>query len=69
MRRKRMGISALTCLLGGSLLLAPASAQSSYPSCEATNATRCSGGGYRTCQWSDGGLDTQVCFNGTWHFA
>ncbi len=68
MRKKLMGISALTCLAGGAMLVAPARSQSAYPSCEATNATRCSGG-YRTCQWSDGSLDTQVCFNGTWHFA
>jgi hypothetical protein len=69
MRTKLILFSALTCLLGGSMLLAPAAAQSAYPSCETTNATRCSGGGYRTCEWSDGSLDTQVCFNRTWHFA
>lgn len=69
MRKKLMLLSALTCVAGGSVLLVAAGAQSAYPSCETTNGTRCSGGGYRTCQWSDGSLDTQVCFNGTWHFA
>jgi hypothetical protein len=69
MRTKLMLFSAVTCLLGGSMLLSPASAQSAYPSCEATNGTRCSGGGYRTCEYLDGSLDTQVCFNRTWHFA
>lgn len=68
MRRKLMGISALTCLLGGSMLLAPATAQSTDPDCESLVGRRCTGGIQRcTPDW--GGTEYLQCFNGTWHWA
>jgi hypothetical protein len=70
MKRKLMGISALTCLVGGSMLLTPAPAEAAYPSCEYYFAKRCSGNTGMLCTHDDDGTqDTLVCFNGSYHYA
>jgi hypothetical protein len=65
MRRKLMGISALTCLVGGSMLVAPATSQAGYRSCEEMVGSRCTGGGITYCD-NYGSLEPLVCSGGSW---
>lgn len=70
MKRRLMGISALTCLVGGAALLAPAPAEAAYPSCEYYQGRPCSGNQGMHCTHEDSGLqDTLLCFNNSWHYA
>jgi hypothetical protein len=70
MRKKLLMLAALTCVAGGSALVAPANSQNGYPSCEGTTGTPCSGDGYRSCQnEGDDFLSVQVCIDGTWHIS
>ena len=65
-----MLLSALTCLVGGATLLAPAAAQGAYPSCEYYEGMPCSGNKGMLCTHEDSGLqDSLVCWNGSWHYA
>lgn len=70
MRRKLMLLSALTCIAGGTTLLAPASAQSRDELCDGLVGMQCSGsGGYTSCTSKWGTTEYLQCFNGTWHYA
>lgn len=67
MRRKLMLLSAVTCFVGGSALLAPASAQSKAPPCEDLVGTACAGG-FTECTADWGGPETLYCYEGTWYY-
>lgn len=63
-----MLFSALTCLLGGSALLAPASSQARYPSCEYPPMGRCAEHAIEYCS-DNGEVYRWECFSGTWYLA
>lgn len=60
MRRKLLVLSALTCIAGGAMLVAPASSQSTYPSCESLMWQPCPPDSRVLCTNEDG--DTEVLF-------
>ncbi len=69
MTRTLLALSALTCVAGSSLLLAPASAQNSDPICESVVGTPCRQG-YLRCVMQDFGETNYLqCFGRTWHWA
>ncbi|MEW5931433.1 MAG: hypothetical protein AB1941_28535 [Gemmatimonadota bacterium] len=68
MRRKLMALSALTCIAGGSVLLAPASAQGKYATCESLLGTRCTGS-YTRCTGEGGEIEYLQCRGGTWQWS
>lgn len=62
MRNKLMLSAALTCLVGGSALLAPASGQRRYPSCQAMVYSDCAGPEQtQICADVHGTLATLIC--------
>ena len=61
MRSKLLVLSALTCIAGGSSLLAPASAQGSYPTCESLLWTPCRSGSTVICTNADGEVEPLFC--------
>jgi hypothetical protein len=70
MRRKLMLLSALTCVVGGSALLAPtpATSQSTLPSCESMLHQPCTTQ-YLECTRRLGGTDWLVCWQGGYAWA
>ncbi len=68
MRRKLILLSALTCLAGGSTLLAQAQAQSKVPPCEEVIGTECDGGSM-LCTTAWGAPETLFCYDdGIWNW-
>ncbi|HEU0079069.1 MAG TPA: hypothetical protein VFQ76_15555 [Longimicrobiaceae bacterium] len=68
MRKKLIVLSALTCLVGGGTLLAPASSQGRYPSCEYPPMGRCAEGNIEYCA-HNGEVYRWDCFGGTWYLS
>jgi len=66
MRKKVTMLSALACLAGGPVLLAPASGQVGHPACEGLIGTSCTQGSSVVCTWEGRYLDGLYCHGGTW---
>lgn len=70
MRKKLLGISALTCLIGGTMLVAPATSQATPPSCDGTIGTYCPRNGATSgCEMLPGQYEPMVCWNHRWTLA
>jgi hypothetical protein len=63
--KKLIRLAAFTGVLAGSLL-APVSAQGSYPACEDLIGRSCVRGDSVVCTWEERYLDGLYCHSGTW---
>lgn len=61
MRRKLMALSALTCVAGGAMLVAPARSQIAYPTCDSLIGTPCRPGSAVVCTNVDGDAEPVFC--------
>lgn len=69
MRTKLIALSALTCITGGSALLAPAATQSGLPLCESVRGTSCRSTSLLACTSEEGNTEAMACRNGVWVYA
>lgn len=69
MNRTLLVLSAVTCIAGGSALLAPATAQSRLPLCESVRGTSCRSDSLLACTSEEGNVEAMACRNGVWVYA
>lgn len=71
MRKKMAVLSALTCVVGGSALLTPASGQATLAPCSNYIGKACSRSSpqYQQCTQPDGSVDYVMCYQGWWIWA